>query len=246
MKLDYGLEMLELSANVMGGTDIIYATIIYDDNNIILVDTGYPGQLQKICDEMNKAGLPFDKLNKIIITNHDIDHIGSLQSILNELPHKVEVMAHSEEKPYIQGEKGIYKVTAEDLARVEASPLPEKQRKAIIATLQNSPQAEVNKTLSDGEELPYCGGITVIHTPGHTHGHICLYLKQSKTLITGDAMNIVEGQLVGPNPQLSFDIKSAKSSLKKLTQYDIQTVICYHGGVYQNNPNKRIAELASN
>jgi len=33
----------------------------------------------------------------------------------------------------------------------------------------------VDKTLEDGEELPFCGGITVIHTPGHTPGHICLY-----------------------------------------------------------------------
>ncbi|KJR49136.1 hypothetical protein UF75_0433 [Desulfosporosinus sp. I2] len=34
-------------------------------------------------------------------------------------------------------------------------------------------------------------------------------------------------------------------SLKKLTQYDIETVICYHGGICKDGINKRIEELAN-
>jgi len=33
-------------------------------------------------------------------------------------------------------------------------------------------------------------------------------------------------------------------SIKKLIDYDIETVICYHGGIYKGDVNKRIAELA--
>lgn len=79
---------------------------------------------------------------------------------------------------------------------------------------------------------------------GHTLGHICLYLNQSKTLITGDALNVAEGQLLGPNPQHTYDMKLALLSLKKLTQYDIATVISYHGGLYKENINQRIIDLA--
>lgn len=110
---------------------------------------------------------------------------------------------------------------------------------------ENPPKANVDKVMADGEELPYNRGTIVIHTPGHTPGHICLYLKQSKTLIAGDAMNVVDGRLIGPVPQYSFDIDSAVKSLKKLTQYDIETVICYHGGLFKDNANQRIAELAN-
>ena len=39
-------------------------------------------------------------------------------------------------------------------------------------------------------------------------------------------------------------IDTAKKSLKKLTQYDIETVICYHGGVYKDNINQCLLELA--
>jgi len=40
-------------------------------------------------------------------------------------------------------------------------------------------------------------------------------------------------------------METAMKSLKKLTQYDIETVICYHGGVYRDDANTRLAELAS-
>jgi glyoxylase-like metal-dependent hydrolase (beta-lactamase superfamily II) len=109
---------------------------------------------------------------------------------------------------------------------------------------EDPPKAPVDTTVGDGQELPCCGGIVVIHTPGHTPGHICLYLKQNKVLIAGDALNIVDGSLAGPNPQFSKDMDSAKASLKKLTGYHILTVVSYHGGAYSENVNLRIGELA--
>ncbi|SFA75685.1 Metallo-beta-lactamase superfamily protein [Cohnella sp. OV330] len=51
----------------------------------------------------------------------------------------------------------------------------------------------VNQIIADGDEIPVLGGVVVIHTRGHTPGHISLYLKQSKTLIAGDAFMIEEG-----------------------------------------------------
>jgi hypothetical protein len=55
-----------------------------------------------------------------------------------------------------------------------------------------------------------------------------------------------EGQLLVHAPvHFNFDNDLAIKSLKKLSQYDIESVICYHGGLYRVNPNQRIAELAS-
>jgi glyoxylase-like metal-dependent hydrolase (beta-lactamase superfamily II) len=246
MKVANGVEMLELPTLLMGAQGVVCPTLIWDNETVILVDAGLPGQLAKIGETMEKAGVSFDKLNKVIITHHDIDHIGCLPGILNTLPHKVEVLAHEAEKPYIQGEKRSLKATPERAARLEAqlNSLPEERRKAVKAAFENPPKANIDQTVADGEELPYCGGITVIFTPGHTMGHICLYLKQSKTLITGDEMNVVEGRLLGPNPEHSYDMDAAAKSLEKLTRYDIETVVCYHGGLYRENANQRIAELA--
>ncbi|MCO1601464.1 hypothetical protein [Desulfosporosinus nitroreducens] len=80
----------------------------------------------------------------MVMVTHQ-DHVGSLSCILRELPNSVKVLAHKEEK-HIQGEK-------------------------LKAFYENS-EPNVNKAISDGEELPFCGGITVIYTPDHTLGHI--------------------------------------------------------------------------
>ncbi|WP_330573610.1 MBL fold metallo-hydrolase, partial [Clostridioides difficile] len=37
--------------------------------------------------------------------------------------------------------------------------------------------------------------LEVIPTGGHTRGHICLYLKESKVLIAGDLLQVENGEL---------------------------------------------------
>jgi hypothetical protein len=37
----------------------------------------------------------------------------------------------------------------------------------------------------------------------------------------------------------------AIASLGKLARYDVETVVCYHGGPYSGGVNARIAELAA-
>lgn len=246
MEIAENVEMLEISMNMLGVESKIFPTLIWDDNNMVLFDTGLPGAIKTIQDEVNKAGLSFDKINQIIVTHTDIDHIGGIPDIQDELDHPVIVMAHKNDKPFIEGEKRFNKITPERMAQLQEQikNMPEDQSKPIIKMLQDPPKSKVNKVLDDGLELPYCGGITVIHTPGHTPGHICLYLKNSKILIAGDLLHIVDGELRGPYPHNTPDMEAAIDSIKKFSKYDIEKIVCYHSGLYTSNPNKKLAELA--
>jgi len=244
MRLAHDVEVLELPMQSFVGRSVIHPTLIWDDKTVVLVDAGFPGQLQQIREAMGKADVPFDRLDKVIITHQDIDHIGSLPDIVRESSRKIEVLSHEEERPYIEGRKPLIKMNQERLSKMLVS-LPEEQRQRMEALFAHPPKASVDTAVADEEVLPYCGGIAVIFTPGHTPGHICLYLNQSKILITGDALVAVDGELRGPNPRATYDMDTALKSLKKLTQYDIETVICYHGGVYTDSANERLAELAS-
>jgi glyoxylase-like metal-dependent hydrolase (beta-lactamase superfamily II) len=244
MRLADGVEMLELPIRSFTGQNIIHPTLTWDDDTVVLVDAGFSGQLQQIREAMARAGVSFDRLDKVIVTHQDIDHIGGLPDIILESSHNVEVLSHEEEKPYIEGRKPLIKMNQARLSKRLVS-LSEEQRQQAEALFANPPKASVDTAVADGEILPYCGGITVIFTPGHTPGHICLYLNKSKILVTGDALVAADGELRGPNPGATYDMDAALKSLKKLTRYDIETVVCYHGGVYRDNPNKRLAELAS-
>lgn len=241
LKIADGIEMIKLPMNLMGMNRTIYPTLIWDDDSVVLVDAGVTNSLPEIKNAMEDANIPFEKLNKIIVTHQDIDHIGGIKSILDELP-EVKVLAHEEDKPYIQGEKKLIRLNSNFMNRINS--LPKEEREKILDMFENV-HVEVNMTLTDGEELAYCGGIIVIHTPGHTPGHICLYHKKTKTLIVGDAMNVVDGQLIGPNKQTmnGEEGRIAINSLKKFEEYDIENVISYHGSLFNDNPNQRIKEL---
>jgi glyoxylase-like metal-dependent hydrolase (beta-lactamase superfamily II) len=247
MQIAQGLEMLELPAMLMNGPGTLYPALLWDQQNVILMDAGLPGMVPLFFEAMARAGVSLGRLTRVIVTHHDLDHIGSLKELQQNVPHHVEVLAHAEEVPYVQGERRPIKMTPEMLEKMEAQmkDIPEERRQAMRAMSESwkDLKVKVDKTLGDGEELPYCSGIQVIHTPGHTPGHICLYLPQSKTLVAGDAL-FVDGGNLAPSPAfINADTSIALASLKKLTRYDIDNIIAYHGGLLRDDCNRRIAEI---
>ena len=247
MKIGDGVEMLEIQANLMTGPGFVNPTLIWDNEDAVLVDAGFPRQVQQFREAFTIAGVPFARLSRIIITHSDTDHIGGLASLLLESPRHISILAHENEKPYIEADLPPIRLKAMEN---QVKTLPEERRQQMqdlcesLKANYTKLKANVDATLEDGEELPFCGGITVIFTPGHTPGHISLYHKPSKTLIAGDALNVEGGILVHAPGFTCLDLAEYNKSLKKLTAFDVTAVICYHGGLFNDNANKRIAELA--
>ncbi|MGE7921204.1 MBL fold metallo-hydrolase [Viridibacillus sp. NPDC093762] len=219
MEISKGVEMLHLDYH----GNIIHPILLWDQEMAVLIDTGFPGQIKDLNEGMEKVGVSIDKLKVVILTHQDVDHIGNLPEILQECGNKVKVYAHELDKPYIQGVIPLLK----------------------DGHLENPPKGRVDDTLIDGQELPFFGGIRVIHTPGHTPGHISLYLRQSKTLIAGDSMYSVNGIIRGIHAPTVLDIKEARLSLKKYLDLDIESVVCYHGGLSKVNLNDQIQKVIS-
>lgn len=247
MHIGKGIEMLEISVQVMGGTDTIHPTLLWDEDEALLVDTGYPGSLVKLKNGASEASVSWEHLRTILITHQDLDHIGSLPALLEDTPLGMSVLSHEIEKPYIEGDKMLLKHTPEALAAAEAmlpQAVPEEWRRAFLSVLAHPPKGRVDRTLTGGEQFPFAGGISVIHTPGHSPGHLSLYHQASCTLIAADALTVRNGILYGPDPAATPDMVTALTSLQQFAAYEIRQVICYHGGLYRGDANRRIAELA--
>ncbi len=212
--------------------DYIYPVVLCDDKDMILVDCGYVGFLPMIENAFSDEGLEMKDLTKIIITHHDHDHMGSLRAIKEKYPH-VSIISSRKEKAFIAGEmKAIRLEQAEKLQET----LPDEHKafgQAFCEMLKRVEPCRVDMTVSGGEMFDWCGGCEIIDTSGHTPGHISLYLKEHNTIITGDAAVLEEGRLAVANPQYAFNLKKAEESLKKLMEYEADTYICYHGGIYK-------------
>ncbi|GAB6458511.1 MBL fold metallo-hydrolase [Bacillus cereus] len=209
MEIAKGVEMLQLEFQEF----IIHPILLWDDEMAVLIDTGFPGQFEDIQVEMERVGVSVDKLKVVILTHQDIDHIGSLPNVLENGVSDIKVYAHELDKPYIEGDLTLLK----------------------DVHVENPPKGKVSDTVIDGQELPYCGGILILHTPGHTPGHISLYLKRSKILVAGDSMYSVNGVLGGVHAPTTLNIMEARQSLKKYLNLDIESVVCYHGGLSKGN-----------
>lgn len=221
---------------------IIYPTILKDDNELILIDCGYPDSMAKIENEMNKIGLSLSQLTKIIITHHDHDHMGALREIKEQYP-GVEILCSKEEAPYITGQrKSLRLQQAEAIQDV----LPESEKEGgkmfqnFIASIQKVDDVTV---INQGDILPYCGGIKVVDTKGHMPGHISLYVAKEKLLIAGDALVVENEELCMAMPQFVLDIKNAQDSIRYLQNFDIEKIICYHGGLYNSNVKESLEQI---
>lgn len=223
---------------------IIYPTLLKDDNELILIDCGYPDSVPKLENEMNKIGLSLNQLTKIIITHHDHDHIGALREIEERYP-AVKILCSKKETPYITGQRKSLRLRqAEEIQ--EKLPESEKegglQFQSFIASIQKVDIDDVS-IINSGDILPFCGGVEVVDTKGHMPGHISLYVKKEKVLIAGDALTVENGELCMAMPQFILNMQDAQNSIRKLLNYDIEKIICYHGGLYNSDVKRSLKEI---
>ncbi len=242
MKIGKNVEALELQMRFGSMQSVIYPLLLWDGKDgATLVDAGLPGSHVEIEGHLRRLGLAWKDIRRVILTHQDIDHVGGAGAVV--AASKAEVLAHRDDIPYIQGEKPSLKM---DPARVEAmlQTLPEDQRERARAMFLASSKVQVERALRDGEVLPLHGGIVVIHTPGHTPGHLSLYLASERVLIAADALRAENGRLEGPGASATPDMAQATASLRKFLPFAIDRVLCYHGGLVEGDPGARIEELS--
>src|SRR5215213_110897 len=226
MKIAEDIYVLPIPRGSQGAEGFLNLTLILDDDNgNTLIDAGLPGQEEAIGAALGDAGgIGVRDLRRIIFTHQDLDHIGSGATLVRHSGARV--LAHPADTPYIEGELRPLKVTPEML----------EQRPQMREVLERLEPVGVDEYLEDGSRLELAGGLRVIFTPGH----LSLYLERSKVLKVGDALTAEGGSLNGPNPSATLDVPETARSVRRLAELDVQTIICYHGGVVDEDANGQL------
>jgi glyoxylase-like metal-dependent hydrolase (beta-lactamase superfamily II) len=232
MKVANSVYVLPIPRSPQEASTFLNLTLIVDEENgNTLVDAGLPDQTEVISAALGEAGIGVQDLRRIIFTHQDLDHVGSGAVLARQSGARV--MAHSAEVPYIDGRLRPLKPTPEML----------EQRPHMREVLERLEPVGVDEQLENDARLELAGGTQVIFTPGHTPGHISLYLERSKTLIAGDALTAEGGHLNGPYPLATPDMRTAIESIRRLADLDVDTIICYHGGVVSEDANGQLRRV---
>jgi glyoxylase-like metal-dependent hydrolase (beta-lactamase superfamily II) len=97
-----------------------------------------------------------------------------------------------------------------------------------------------DKEVGEGDIISLNGiDLEIVHTPGHSPGHICLYLRKDRVMFSGD--QVVGLGTTAIHPPLG-DMAQYIDSLRKLLTYDIE-LICPGHGIPIRDPRKKLEEL---
>jgi glyoxylase-like metal-dependent hydrolase (beta-lactamase superfamily II) len=237
MRVANGVYVLPIARSPQEPESFLNLTLIVDEQNgNTLVDAGLPDQMEAISAALVEAGIGVRDLRRIIFTHQDLDHVGSGAALVRQSGARV--LAHPADVPYVEGSRRPLK----------PSPAMLDQRPQMRKVLERLEPVGVDERIENGTRLDLAGGTKVISTAGHTPGHISLYLERSKVLIAGDALTAEKGSLNGPNPSMTLEMSTAIQSIRSLADLEIDTIVCYHGGVVSEDANgqlRRVIQEAS-
>jgi glyoxylase-like metal-dependent hydrolase (beta-lactamase superfamily II) len=169
----------------------------------------------------------------IILTHGHFDHVGALESLLEEW--NVPVYAHEMELPYLTG-KSEYPPADPTVGGGLMSTMSCFYPTGSIDIVQNVKPIPFNEKIAELPEWKF------IYTPGHSPGHISLFRERDKVLIAGDAFVTTKAESVistvlqteeisGPPKYLTCNWASAKLSVLKLSALQPEIVATGHGNV---------------
>jgi glyoxylase-like metal-dependent hydrolase (beta-lactamase superfamily II) len=175
-------------------------------NRWTLVDTGLPDYAGAVLKYLEAQHIAPTDVHRILITHLHRDHTGNLKKLAHAT--KARTFAHWVEAAFIA------------------------QRPAYDGP--GTPPAEpfeVSEQVKDGDTIDSFGGLEVLHTPGHTPGHVAYFQRERKVLFSGDLFfGEPGGKLVLSVPDYTHHTGEAQISARRVSRLPVDSVMSYHGG----------------
>jgi glyoxylase-like metal-dependent hydrolase (beta-lactamase superfamily II) len=214
----------DVSISEFGPTDpAVHVYLWHWAEGVTVIDTGMPGNADGILAAVAALGLQPSDVKRIIVTHGDVGHTGSLKALKRAT--RAPVICHTVEKEFLEHPER--RRPAKTPAGILMRP--------FFALAMLLPQFRVepvspDRTHVDGDKLPE--GFTIIHTPGHTPGHISLLHPERRILIAGDVIHNRGGKMGAPPTLFTPDVENNHRSIWKLAKKygeSIDTIVCGHG-----------------
>lgn len=181
------------------------------DEQVTLVDVGLRWSTRRVLDALDAVGSGPSAVTRIVLTHAHSDHAGAAAAVARHTGRDLDV--HAADAAYV---------------RAGQAPPVSGLGRLVPRRAFAFPAAPVGRELQAGELLDVAGGLRVVHTPGHSPGHISLLHEPSRLLITGDALFNMRG--VGwPQRYFCTDFRLTQETAHRLADLDYEVAAFTHG-----------------
>ncbi len=210
-----------------------HAFLIDDGGELTLIDTLYAADAGVIVNQIRAIGRSLTDLKHIVLTHAHRSHLGGLAA-LKRLSGAT-VYSHAWEADIVAGERAV-----QPSSWLPQDPLITYPYQIANNLHISSPRpCRVDEMIADGDTI---GPLTVIHTPGHTPGHLAFWMPASRVLFCGDAV-VTSPKFMAGWPGLVLNKQQHAASVRRLAGYEADVLAVGHGKPVTKDAAARLRSL---
>ncbi len=213
-----------------------------EDDEYTMIDAGFQSTSSELLSTIHDEFGDNIRISRLVITHIHYDHYGGVNQVVSRFSSRV--MMHQREMEVVNALSRAVSEEGVSWLRLLSVPnmVMDKVLKIISQERKNIPRP--NQLINGELSIESISGTwRIIHTPGHTPGHVCLYNNDNGALISGDHLlpqetsNVPFYPIEGYNP-----LRDYLASLTTVKRIKPSIVIPSHGEPF-SSAESRIGEL---
>jgi glyoxylase-like metal-dependent hydrolase (beta-lactamase superfamily II) len=211
-----------MKVNYIYGVEYDSNIYLISGKNPTIIDCGTGLHSQYVIDKIKGLINP-EIVNQIILTHEHYDHCGGVREIYNFTNGNAKIFAHTYASNKIEkGDSYFARMLGGEMPKIHVDIKLEEDDNILI-----------------GDE-----NFTVLNTPGHTPGCICLYSKDSKTIFSGDT--VFSYGSFGRYDLPGGDVNKLKQSIERIAKLDVINLYPGHESVVEGDGKKHLLKTLEN